>query len=61
MTIDRQRGWVVVFARLALGFIFFMAGLWKVFQLGPSLSLTLAATLFRGWRCCSSFSGVREN
>jgi uncharacterized membrane protein YphA (DoxX/SURF4 family) len=35
MTIDRQRGWAVVFARLALGFIFFMAGLWKVFQLGP--------------------------
>jgi uncharacterized membrane protein YphA (DoxX/SURF4 family) len=35
MTIDRQRGWAVLFARLVLGLIFFMAGLWKVFQLGP--------------------------
>jgi uncharacterized membrane protein YphA (DoxX/SURF4 family) len=30
-----NRGWAVLFARLVLGFIFFMAGTWKVFQLGP--------------------------
>ena len=28
-------GWAVLFARLVLGLIFFMAGFWKVFQLGP--------------------------
>ena len=27
--------WAMVFARLVLGLIFFMAGEWKVFQLGP--------------------------
>ncbi len=35
MTIEGQRGWAVLFARLVLGLIFFMAGFWKVFQLGP--------------------------
>jgi len=30
-----NRAWAVLFARLALGLIFFMAGFWKVFQLGP--------------------------
>jgi thiosulfate dehydrogenase (quinone) large subunit len=35
MSIERQRSWAVLFARLVLGLIFFMAGLWKVFQLGP--------------------------
>jgi uncharacterized membrane protein YphA (DoxX/SURF4 family) len=35
MTIERQRSWAVLFARLVLGLIFFMAGIWKVFQLGP--------------------------
>jgi uncharacterized membrane protein YphA (DoxX/SURF4 family) len=35
MTIDRQRSWALLFARLVLGLIFFMAGVWKVFQLGP--------------------------
>jgi uncharacterized membrane protein YphA (DoxX/SURF4 family) len=35
MSIAWQRGWAVLFARLVLGLIFFMAGLWKVFQLGP--------------------------
>jgi uncharacterized membrane protein YphA (DoxX/SURF4 family) len=35
MSIERQRGWAVLFARLVLGLIFFMAGIWKVFQLGP--------------------------
>jgi thiosulfate dehydrogenase (quinone) large subunit len=30
-----NRAWAVVFARLVLGLIFFMAGVWKVFQLGP--------------------------
>jgi uncharacterized membrane protein YphA (DoxX/SURF4 family) len=35
MSIERQRSWAMLFARLVLGLIFFMAGLWKVFQLGP--------------------------
>jgi uncharacterized membrane protein YphA (DoxX/SURF4 family) len=35
MNPERQRGWAVLFARLVLGLIFFMAGFWKVFQLGP--------------------------
>ena len=35
MIIDRQRSWAVLFARLVLGLIFFMAGFSKVFQLGP--------------------------
>jgi uncharacterized membrane protein YphA (DoxX/SURF4 family) len=35
MTKDFQRAWALLFARLVLGLIFFMAGLWKVFQLGP--------------------------
>lgn len=30
-----DRSWALLFARLVLGLIFFMAGLWKVFQLGP--------------------------
>jgi uncharacterized membrane protein YphA (DoxX/SURF4 family) len=29
------RPWALLFARLVLGLIFFMAGVWKVFQLGP--------------------------
>src|SRR6266571_2234333 len=32
---NRNRGWAILFARLVLGLIFFMAGVWKVFQLGP--------------------------
>jgi uncharacterized membrane protein YphA (DoxX/SURF4 family) len=32
---ERQHVWAVLFARLVLGLIFFMAGIWKVFQLGP--------------------------
>jgi len=35
MTVERQRSWAMLFARLVLGLIFFMAGAWKVFQLGP--------------------------
>ena len=35
MTTERQRSWALLFARLVLGLIFFMAGFWKVFQLGP--------------------------
>jgi len=35
MRIEGQHGWAVLFARLVLGLIFFMAGFWKVFQLGP--------------------------
>ena len=30
-----DRSWALLFARLVLGFIFFMAGVYKVFQLGP--------------------------
>ena len=30
-----DRGWALLFARLVLGLIFFMAGVWKVFVLGP--------------------------
>jgi uncharacterized membrane protein YphA (DoxX/SURF4 family) len=31
---DSDRAWALLFARLILGLIFFMAGAWKVFQLG---------------------------
>jgi uncharacterized membrane protein YphA (DoxX/SURF4 family) len=34
LKIDR-RSWAIFFAREILGFIFFMAGVYKVFQLGP--------------------------
>jgi uncharacterized membrane protein YphA (DoxX/SURF4 family) len=30
-----DRDWALLFARLVLGLIFFMAGVWKLFQLGP--------------------------
>ena len=30
-----SRAWAILIARLILGLIFFMAGVWKVFQLGP--------------------------
>lgn len=30
-----DRAWAIFFARSILGLIFFMAGVWKVFQLGP--------------------------
>jgi uncharacterized membrane protein YphA (DoxX/SURF4 family) len=30
-----DRAWAILFARLVLGFIFFMAGVFKVFELGP--------------------------
>ncbi|HEV8482366.1 MAG TPA: DoxX family protein, partial [Blastocatellia bacterium] len=30
-----NRSWALLFARVVLGLIFFMAGVWKVFQLGP--------------------------
>jgi uncharacterized membrane protein YphA (DoxX/SURF4 family) len=32
---DLNRSWALLFARLVLGLIFFMAGFWKTFQLGP--------------------------
>jgi uncharacterized membrane protein YphA (DoxX/SURF4 family) len=35
MARDFQRAGALLFARLVLGLIFFMAGVWKVFQLGP--------------------------
>ena len=34
-TADIDRAWALLFARLVLGLIFFMAGVMKVFQLGP--------------------------
>lgn len=30
-----NRAWAILFARLILGLIFFMAGTWKLFSLGP--------------------------
>ena len=35
MTGELHRAWALFFARSVLGLIFFMAGVWKVFQLGP--------------------------
>lgn len=35
MAKDFHRSWALLFARLVLGLIFFMAGVSKVFQLGP--------------------------
>src|ERR1044071_4000856 len=35
MTSNIDRAWAILFARLVLGLIFFMAGVMKVFQLGP--------------------------
>src|SRR5258708_3185544 len=32
---NSNRSWALLFARLVIGLIFFMAGAWKVFQLGP--------------------------
>lgn len=32
---NTNKAWAILFARLVLGLIFFMAGEWKVFQLGP--------------------------
>jgi len=32
---NSYRSWAIFFAREVLGFIFFMAGVYKVFQLGP--------------------------
>ena len=38
MVIDnaRAKSWAILFARLVLGLIFFMAGFWKVFELTPA-------------------------
>ena len=35
MKSNPTRSWAIFFARQVLGFIFFMAGVYKVFQLGP--------------------------
>jgi len=35
VTADLSRAWALLFARLVLGLIFFMAGVGKLFQLGP--------------------------
>jgi uncharacterized membrane protein YphA (DoxX/SURF4 family) len=31
-----SKAWAILFARAVVGLIFFMAGVWKVFQLGPA-------------------------
>jgi uncharacterized membrane protein YphA (DoxX/SURF4 family) len=36
MSDRKSRAWAILFARLVLGFIFFMAGVYKVFTLGPA-------------------------
>jgi uncharacterized membrane protein YphA (DoxX/SURF4 family) len=36
MSDGKSRAWPILFARLVLGFIFFMAGVYKVFTLGPA-------------------------
>ncbi len=35
MKSNSAKGWAIFFAREVLGFIFFMSGVYKVFQLGP--------------------------
>jgi uncharacterized membrane protein YphA (DoxX/SURF4 family) len=49
-----DRSWALLFARLVVGLIFFMAGVWKVFQLGPleharKYFLPFADTLLPVW------------
>ena len=49
-----DRAWAILFARLVLGLIFFMAGVVKVFQLGPlnharKYFLPFADTFLPGW------------
>jgi thiosulfate dehydrogenase [quinone] large subunit len=36
ITDAQARAWAILFARGVLGFIFLMAGTWKVFELGPA-------------------------
>jgi uncharacterized membrane protein YphA (DoxX/SURF4 family) len=36
MSDDASRAWAAFFARAVVGLIFFMAGAWKVFSLGPA-------------------------
>jgi uncharacterized membrane protein YphA (DoxX/SURF4 family) len=51
------RSWALLFARLVLGLIFFMAGVWKVFQLGPrKYFLPFADTFLPVWSLW--FTGV---
>ena len=49
-----DRSWALLFARLVLGLIFFMAGVYKVFQLGPleharKYFLPYSDTFLPGW------------
>jgi uncharacterized membrane protein YphA (DoxX/SURF4 family) len=51
---NSNRAWAILFARLILGLIFFMAGVMKVFQLGPleharKYFLPFADTFLPGW------------
>src|SRR5205823_6239939 len=41
---DRDRAWAILFARGVLGLIFFMAGVWKVFELTPAYADTFLPT-----------------
>lgn len=57
-TYDINRAWAILFARLVLGLIFFMAGVMKVFQLGPlnharKYSLPFADTSLPVWSLCA--------
>ena len=52
--IATDRSWAILFARLVLGLIFFMAGVFKVFQLGPleharKYFLPYADSFLPGW------------
>ena len=54
MTANLNRAWALLFARLILGLIFFMAGVMKVFQLGPleharKYFLPFSDTFLPGW------------
>lgn len=60
-TINIDRAWALLFARLVLGLIFFMAGFFKVFQLGAleharKYFLPYADTFLPGWSLW--FTGV---
>jgi uncharacterized membrane protein YphA (DoxX/SURF4 family) len=53
-TSNLNRSWALLFARLVLGLIFLMAGVWKIFQLGPlqharKYFLPFADTLLPVW------------
>jgi uncharacterized membrane protein YphA (DoxX/SURF4 family) len=53
------KSWAVLFARLVLGLIFFTAGVWKVFTLGPAghvqrFFLPFQHTFLPVWSLCAA-------